>query len=97
MRSIVPERHAGYGGLVERGCYERDTPLGGTVSRFIISSMATHTNSAPKIHRDGEWATINIGNNVHVSLHVEALRDLCNDIAAVLDDWFEERDRNGRA
>lgn len=42
-------------------------------------------------------AGISFAAGAYVGMSMEALRDLCNDIAVVLDDWFEERDRNGRA
>ena len=65
------------------------------MSRFIISSMAASSTETPTVERNGEWARIGFGYNVHISLHMEALRDLCNDIAEVLDEWFEEADRLG--
>lgn len=40
-------------------------------------------------------AGISFAAGAYVGMSMEALRDLYNDIAAVLDEWFDERDRMG--
>lgn len=65
------------------------------MNTIVTVSMATL--QAATVERDKDWARIRFGNGASVSMTMEALRDLCNDIAEVLDDWFKERDRNGNS
>lgn len=51
----------------------------------------------PVVSRMGkDDAGISFAAGAYVGMSMEALRDLCNDIAEVLDGWFDERDRAGK-
>lgn len=61
-------------------------------------TVSSWTDDKATVERDGtSWVKIRFTSAAVVSMSMEDLRDMCNDIAAVLDDWFEERDRNGRS
>lgn len=62
--------------------------------RYMVALMSTTPRLAPKIERTNNGAVITIG-DLNIHMHMEDLRDLCNDIAEVLDEWFEEADRLG--
>lgn len=62
--------------------------------RYMVALMSTTPRLAPKVERINSGAVITIG-DLNVHMHMEDLRDLCNDIAEVLDVWFDERDREG--
>lgn len=40
---------------------------------------------------------IEFGRDNTIFMDMETLKNLCNDIAEVLDEWFDERDRKGNA
>ena len=65
----------------------------------IIATICSATNNKPKVERteSGNYAYIRFGHNVSIMFDMEDLRDLCNDIAEVLDVWYEEADRLGRS
>lgn len=61
----------------------------------IVALMSVETRNVPKIERMPEgMVRVKLGNLV-IHMDMAQLRDFCNDIAEVLDDWYEERDRNG--
>lgn len=63
----------------------------------IIATVSTTVKGTVAVDRAiGGHAQIRLGHTVAISMDMEELRDLCNDIAEVLDTWFEERDRNGK-
>lgn len=46
---------------------------------------------------DPESVVIELGPDNCVYLDMETVRVLCNDLAGILDVWFDERDRAGKA
>ena len=61
---------------------------------IIITASAVASGPA-SIERVGDYATVRYG-YASINMSMSDLRDLCNDIAEVLDVWFEERDRAGK-
>lgn len=64
--------------------------------KYMVALMSTTPKLAPTVTRNGDGAVITVG-DLNVHMHIEDLRDLCNDMAEVLDVWYDERDRRGQA
>lgn len=62
--------------------------------RYMVALMSMTPRLAPTVSRTVSGAAITIG-ELTIHMHMDDLRDLCNDIAEVLDGWFDERDRVG--
>lgn len=62
-----------------------------------LGFLTLRTDKHIAVKRTERGASIELGDNFHVRCDIEAARILCNALAEVLDEWYDERDRKGKA